>query len=300
MRVGLVMPLGDDGTGRIPAYGEVRALARQAEEAGFDSIWVFDHLFFRTAGGVAEGINEGWTVLAGLADATEGVGLGTLVLCTAFRNPALIAKQAATLDEMSGGRLTLGLGTGWHEPEFRAFGYPFDHRASRFAEAFAIIRGLLRDGRVDFHGRFHEASGCELLPRPVRADLPLLVAARGARMLRLAAREADAWNAAWFGLPDERLAARVADLRAACHEVGRDPATIERTVGLTIRFPDLLPAGAPPGTSAALGGTGADLAAGLRAHAEAGASEVICSLDPATPAALDRLAAGLRDYRAAA
>lgn len=300
MRVGLIMPLGDDGTGRIPPYRDVRALARQAEASGFDTIWVFDHFLFQTAHGTVEGINEGWTVLAGLADATERIGLGTLVLCTAFRNPALIAKQAATLDEMSGGRLTLGLGAGWHEPEFRAFGYPFDHLGPRFVEAFTIIRGLLRDGRVDVQGRFVEARDCALVPPPIRDDMPLLVAARGPRLLRLAAREADAWNAAWFGRPDERLAQRVANLHEACAEVGRDPDTMAVTVGLNVRFPDLIPAGLEPDTDAALGGSAEHLADGLRAHAAAGASEAICSLDPATPAALERLAEGLERYRAAA
>jgi probable F420-dependent oxidoreductase len=300
MRVGLVMPLSDDGTGRIPPYREVRALARQAEAAGFDSVWVFDHLISRSPDGTSHGINEGWTVLAGLADATERVNLGTIVLATPFRNPAFLAKQAATLDEMSGGRLILGLGTGWHEPEFKAFGYPFDHRVARFEEAFAIIRGLIRDGRIDFQGRFYEARDCELLPRPIRPDVPLLVAAKGPRMLRFTARHADAWNAAWFGMPDERLAERVADLRAACAAVGRDPATLGITVGLSVRFPDLPPGDAGDPLAPALGGSEAELAEGLQAHAEAGARHAICSLRPATPAALDRLAAGLARYRAGA
>jgi alkanesulfonate monooxygenase SsuD/methylene tetrahydromethanopterin reductase-like flavin-dependent oxidoreductase (luciferase family) len=238
--------------------------------------------------------------MSALAAATERVEIGPLVACTSFHNPAVLAKQAATLDEMSGGRLTLGLGAGWHEPEFRAFGYPFDHLGPRFVEAFTIIRGLLRDGRVDVQGRFVEARDCALVPPPIRDDMPLLVAARGPRLLRLAAREADAWNAAWFGRPDERLAQRVANLHEACAEVGRDPDTMAVTVGLNVRFPDLIPAGLEPDTDAALGGSAEDLADGLRAHAAAGASEAICSLDPATPAALERLAEGLERYRAAA
>ena len=165
--------------------------------------------------------------------------LGTIVLGTGFRPPALLAKMAATLDEVAGGRLILGLGTGWHEPEYAAFGYPFDHRAGRFEEALGIIVPLLRGERVTFHGRWHDVDDAVLIPPPPRparlpGRMPILIAARGPRVLRLVARHADAWNAAWFGLPTERFRQRHADLLAACEAEGRDPATLEVTVGLTL------------------------------------------------------------------
>jgi probable F420-dependent oxidoreductase len=290
MRVGVVVPMaeGDAGPG-VPPYADIRAFAQQAEAGGLDSVWVFDHLLFRAPGQPTAGIHEAWTLLSALAEATRRVALGQLVLAVPFRNPALLAKQAATLDAISGGRLVLGLGAGWHEPEFRAFGYPFDHRGSRFEEALAIIVPLIREGHVDFHGRFHEAADGELLP-PARPDLPILVAARGPRLLRLTGRHADSWNTAWFGLPDERLATRLGELEAACREVGRDPATLMITTGVTVRFVDLLPAGATPGQTPALEGDAEAIAAGLRAHAALGVGEVICALEPATPPALERLA----------
>jgi len=303
LKVGLIVPIDDESLGHIPSYRELRDLARLAEASGIDSIWVFDHLLFRFPDQPPSGIHECWTILAALADATDRVELGTLIMCTAFRPAALLAKMAAALDVISEGRLILGLGTGWHEPEFRAFGYPFQERVGRFQDALTIITGLLRDGHVDYHGRYETADDCVLIPAPTRR-IPILVAARGPRMLRLAAAHADAWNTAWFGAPDERLAGRRADLAAACAAVGRDPATLGVTIGVVVRYPDLLagisPGTVPPGPSApALGGSADEVAAGLRAHAAAGAQHVIVDLQPPTPAALDRLADAVERFRAA-
>ena len=122
-----------------------------------------DHLLFRE-GSRTEGIHEAWTVLSAVAALTSRVEIGPLVLAVPFRNPALTAKMAAELDEVSGGRLVLGLGCGWHEPEFEAFDFPFDHRVGRFEEALGIIIPLLREGRVRFEGRWHRANA-ELAPR---------------------------------------------------------------------------------------------------------------------------------------
>src|SRR3954453_8353745 len=147
MRGGVVMPIaGGDALDRAPSYADIRALARQAEAAGFDSIWVYDHLLFRFPEQPTGGIWEAWTLLAALAEATERVELGTIVLCVPFRNPAVLAKMADTLEEISGGRLILGLGAGWHQPEFDAFGIPFAHKVDRFEEALQIIAPLLREG----------------------------------------------------------------------------------------------------------------------------------------------------------
>jgi probable F420-dependent oxidoreductase len=239
MQIGVVLPMNEaDGPG-AGAWATIRHLARFAEAGGIDSLWVYDHFIFRMPGEAEDGIHEAWTLLAALAAVTERAALGTIVLGTGFRPPALTAKMAATLDEVSNGRLILGLGTGWHEPEYTAFGYPFDHRAGRFEEALGIIVPLLRGERVTFHGTWHAVDDAVLIPPPPRparvpGRMPILIAAKGERVLRLTARWADAWNAAWFGFPDERFAARRADLLAACEAEGRDPAEITVTAGITI------------------------------------------------------------------
>jgi alkanesulfonate monooxygenase SsuD/methylene tetrahydromethanopterin reductase-like flavin-dependent oxidoreductase (luciferase family) len=220
------------------------------------------------------------------------VELGTIVMCTGFRNAALLAKMAATLDHVSGGRLVLGIGAGWHDPEFEAFGYPTDHKVGRFEEALAVITGLIREGRADLDGRYLTARDAVLLP-PARPDLPILVAAKGPRMLELTARHADAWNLAWFGMPDERLARVRGELTAACARVGRDPATLAITVGVTVRYPTATVPGADAPDAAStprpgLTGTPDEIAAGLRAHASAGADHLIAALEPCT---LDAVAA---------
>src|SRR5579864_2151055 len=152
MKIGLVLPTDEDiDFGRVPSrYKEARDLALRIEAAGFDSIWLYDHFIYRFPDKPSQGTWEAWTWLSALADATQRVELGTMVANTPFRNPALIAKMASTLDEVSDGRLILGLGAGWHQPEFEAFGVPFDHRLRRFEEALQIICPLLRQGSVDF------------------------------------------------------------------------------------------------------------------------------------------------------
>ncbi|MBA2300444.1 MAG: LLM class flavin-dependent oxidoreductase, partial [Chloroflexi bacterium] len=239
MKVGVVLPIAqDDGMAAPPSYPEVRAVATAAEEGGLDSVWVYDHLLFRSDGETT-GIHECWTILAGIAEATSRVQLGTIVMCTSFRNAGLLAKMAGTLDHMSGGRLILGIGCGWNDPEYEAFGYPTDHKVGRFEEALTVIRSLIRDGRSDLGGRWVTATDAVLAP-PARPDIPILIAAKRPRMLELTARHADAWNLAWFGMPDERWARVRDELAAACATVGRDPTTLERTVGVIVRYPDLM------------------------------------------------------------
>jgi len=255
MKIGMLLPMNDsDGPG-ASGWPRVRTLALLAEEGGLDSLWVYDHFIFRLPDEPEDGIHEAWTLLTATAAVTHRVELGTIVLGTGFRPPALMAKMAATLDEVSDGRLILGLGTGWHEPEYDAFGYPFDHRAGRFEEALAIIGPLIRGERVTFHGRWHDVEDAVLIPSPLRparipGRMPVLIAAKGERVLRLTARHADAWNAAWFGFPNERFTQRRADLVAACEVEQRDPATLEVTVGLTID--SQLGAGGRPGAPDAL------------------------------------------------
>lgn len=293
MRIGIVLPIEEAPDGTAPSYATVREMAVAAEAGGLDSVWVYDHLLFRFDG-QESGLHECWTVLAAVADATQRVELGTLVMSTAFRNPGVLAKMAATLDHVSGGRLILGIGTGWHNPEFEAFGFPTDHKAGRFEEAFAIIRDLIRTGRADLDGTYVQAHDAFLRP-PARAALPILVAAKGPRMLELTARHADAWNLAWFGLPNERLARVRGELADACRRVGRDPATLSVTVGVNVRYPDLA---APGDDGPALSGDADEMAAGLAAHAAAGADHLIAALDPNTPEALARFLEAVARYRA--
>ena len=288
MQIGIVLPIAEeDGDGGAPSYAEIRDVAVAAEAAGFDSVWVFDHLLFRFDG-VTTGIHECWTILAAIGEATQRVTLGTLVMCTGFRNAALLAKMAATLDHVSGGRLILGIGSGWHDPEYEAFGYPTDHKVGRFEEALAVITGLIRDGRADLDGQFVTARDVVLRP-PARPDIQILVAAKRPRMLELVARHADAWNLAWFGLPDERLSRIRGELLDACRRVGRDPATLTITVGVTIRYPtargtDPDAHDQPDGEGPCLTGSPAEIAAGLAAHAATGVDHVIAVLEPCTPA----------------
>ena len=242
LKVGLVLPQFEDlMAGRTARWNDLLAMARRAEALGFDSLWLVDHLLYRfpfdDETQPPHGLWECWSLLAALAAATERVELGTIVTCTNFRNPALLAKMADTVDEISGGRLILGLGAGYHALEFRAFGYPADRLFGRFEEALTIIRGLLRDGHVDFAGSYYQARDCELRPRgPRPGGPPLLIAPVRERMLRLTVRHADSWNA-WGCNTAARLAALREKVDAVCAEVGRDPATLERTVSVMVDLP---------------------------------------------------------------
>ena len=297
MQVGIVLPMAEsDGEHGTPPYTFIREIAVGAEAAGLDSVWVFDHLLFRSDG-KTEGLHECWTLLSALADATDRVELGTIVMCTAFRNPALLAKMAATLDHISEGRLILGVGCGWHDPEYEAFGYPTDHKVSRFEEALAVISELIREGRADLEGQYVTARDAVLAP-PARPDIPILIAAKRPRMLELTARHADAWNMAWFGLPDERLATIRRDLHEACERVGRDPTTLTDTVGMIVQYPDALWPGFEL-SPRAISGSPSEIADGLVAHAAAGADHLIVVLEPCTPETVAEFSMAAALYRAA-
>lgn len=295
LRVGVQLPEVE----REVRWPEYVAMARRAEELGFDTIWVGDHLLYRFADGSTRGPWEVWTLLSAIAASTTRIRLGPLVAATAFHAPAMLAKMAATVDEVSGGRLIVGLGAGWNETEFRAFGFPFDHRVDRFEEAFTIVRTLLRDGAIDFDGRYFQARDCELQPRPARpGGPPLLIGSRGERMLRIALPHVAAWNV-WFndtlntpaGVPPLRdLVDRIA------REGGREPAEIERSVAVQVRLtggrgrvqgdhprPDFEPLAGPPEV----------IAEELRSYAREGIGEVQVVLDPITLASLDEFAAVL-------
>src|SRR5215218_5407929 len=236
LKVGIQLPEVE----RPASWTDLMQLAQTAEAVGLDSIWVADHLLYRDDNHQTDVAPwEAWSILAALAAVTTRIEIGPLVACTAFHNPAMIAKKAETIDEISGGRLILGLGSGWNQPEFDAYGFPFDHRYARFAESFEIIRSLLRDGQVDFNGDYYSARNCTLVPRGPRPHgLPILIGTRGEHMLRQCAAHADGWYA-WFDNDVERLPPLLAEVDAACAAVGRDPASLERSAALLIQFPDL-------------------------------------------------------------
>jgi alkanesulfonate monooxygenase SsuD/methylene tetrahydromethanopterin reductase-like flavin-dependent oxidoreductase (luciferase family) len=230
------MAFGEVQDGRMTSYADTADYAQRAERLGLDSIWVFDHLLWRFEGEADEGPNEAWTILSALAAVVPRVELGALVMCTSFRNAGLLAKMTQTLDDVSGQRLILGIGCGWHEPEYDAFGYPFDHLVGRFEEDLTVIDRLLRGEKVDFEGRWSTYRGAQLLPAASRRT-PILVAAKGERMLRLTAQYAEAWNTAWFGPVDEMVRGRLRDLDQACDAVGRERGSIRRTVGIRLHEP---------------------------------------------------------------
>jgi alkanesulfonate monooxygenase SsuD/methylene tetrahydromethanopterin reductase-like flavin-dependent oxidoreductase (luciferase family) len=288
MRIGVVVPMSlSDGPGQVPTWPQVRTFGQHAEAAGLDSIWVCDHLL---SGPPADGIHEGWTILAALAASTRHLELGQLVTCTSFRHPALLAKMATTADTVSGGRLILGLGAGWYDPEYQAFGYPTDHRVGRFEEAIGIIGPLVRGEHVTLAGRYYQVRDAVLRPPP-EWPIPILVAAQGRRMLRLTARYADAWNTAWYGLPDDLLHRRLAELHAALEAEGRDPATLRRTVGMEVRDPQVTDPGKDVGEG--FGGSVDELAWAIDAQEQLGFDDLIVQLEPKSTRSLDRLAEAL-------
>ena len=247
MKLGLMLQIGSGvlAGDRTPRWPELREMAQVAEGIGFDVLFVPDHLLFRESPadndvqveippGKTRGIWEAWTLLAALAEATQRMELGPFVACNSFRNPALLAKMAATLDEVSGGRLVLGIGAGWHEPEYHAFGFPFDRRVGRLEEALQIISGLLREGHVDFQGHFYSARDCELTPRGPRPEgPPILIGARKPRMMRLAATYADIYDAD-FHLDPDTVAQCFEAIDAACGAAGRELGTLERGAATTV------------------------------------------------------------------
>lgn len=243
-QVGLVLPMSEGMfNGTTARWNDLRVLTTTAESVGFDSIWLIDHLLIPVGdfidGEAPVGDWECWTTLAALAAVTSSIQLGTYVTCTTFRNPALLAKMADTVDEICGGRFVLGLGAGSVSGELPTFGYSSDHPVDRFEEAVQIISGLLRDGHVDFDGRYYTMRECELRPRgPQPNGLRVMIGSRRPRMDRLAARYADIWNGSWHNRA-ALLRPRMEAVDAACIEIGRDPTSLKRTAGVMIDLPGL-------------------------------------------------------------
>ena len=291
MTLGLNLPYVEGSMdGATPRWTDLRAMAQTAERIGLDAVWVSDHVGFGDPAGDWSGAWEAWTLLAALAAATERVRLGTYVLAMPFRNPALLAKMAETLDEVSGGRLILGLGAGWNEPEFASYGAPWADRFDRFEDGLRIVTSMLRAGRATHAGRGSSASDARLAPRgPRPTGLPVMVGANGPRMLRLTAELADHWNG---GLRSaDEVPALLDALEAACRDVGRDPASITRSVEVLVRT---LPAGNAEPEPRELRGSPEELAEALRAYADLGLDHLQLQLRPNRHEAVEALASVLQ------
>ena len=284
LKVGIQLPEVE----REVRWPELLDMIRAIEDEGFDSIWLGEHLLYRWPDRESRGPWEAWTLMAAIAATTSRVEFGPLVACTNFHNPAMLAKQATTIDEISGGRMILGLGAGWNETEFRAYGFPYDHRVDRFEEAFTIIRTLLSEGAIDFDGRWYQVRDCELLPRgPRPGGPPLMIGSNGPRMLRATLPYVASWNS-WYSDIDNRPAG-VAALRdrvdEACRDVGRDPNEVERTVAVLVRMPggrgrqqgDYAQESTPP-----VQGAPAEIADTFREFAAEGIRHVQLVVDPIT------------------
>ena len=305
LRVGLLLPQMEDAmAGATPRWQDIEKMARFAEDAGFDSVWAIDHLIVYERDGDdrrGKGVWECWSLLAALAATTSRITIGSLVSATSFRSPALLAKICDTVDEISGGRLVVGLGAGSYPHEHTSFGLPFEDRFERFEESVQIVRTLLRDGAVDFEGRHHHVRECELRPRARDGGPPLVIGTlkHGPRMMRVVAEHADRWNV-WmaFGVSDP---ARIPGFRAigdaACSAVGREPATLERSACVLVD----LSGGQIWGTDVpkvlrtrkrveGLSGTHEQIAEQLRAFAHEGITEVQVSLSPNTLAGIEAFA----------
>lgn len=297
MKIGAVIQLVElRDLKRALTFAEIREAALRCEGLGLDSIWVYDHMLYRMKKGVTTGIWEGWSMLSALAACTQKVELGPLVACNSFRNPALLAKMAHTVDEISGGRLILGVGAGWNQPEYDAFGYPFDHRVDRFEEALQIIRPLLKEGQVDFSGKYYTARDCEIRPRSPRPEgPPLMIGAFKPRMLRLATQYADLYNVGYMTIA-RSTTTPLRNLRKACKETGRDLATLPYSFMVGMAFPDLL-GWDKPKKRGWLSGTTEEIAAVLAEYEALGAAHLMFHLRPSTPEAYNRLAEAVALYR---
>lgn len=278
--------------GADPRWRDIRAMARRAEEIGLDFVGVLDHLLF--------GHWECWTMLSALAASTDRIQLASFVTCTGYRNPALLAKMATTLDEISDGRLILGLGAGDSNSEHRAFGYPTDHLVSRMEEALQVILPLLREGRVDFDGRYYHAKTDEFEPRGPRSDGPpvLVGSLGGERMLQITARYADIWDGALL-VTQNTLAGldeAMARVDAACEREGRDPATLQRMVELVVEFPGGNAAAWLENMEPVTGSTD-EIADLMAAFVERGVSHIMVWIEPNSLAGLDEFAPVLEAFR---
>jgi alkanesulfonate monooxygenase SsuD/methylene tetrahydromethanopterin reductase-like flavin-dependent oxidoreductase (luciferase family) len=294
MKIGLHLPEVE----RVVRWGDMRDLCRVAEDVGFDSLWVPDHLLYRDGNGDATGPWECWSVLSAVAATTSRVEIGPLVLCTSFREPGLIAKMASTVDEISDGRLILGLGAGWNRTEYEAFGFPYESRFGRFREAFEIIATLLREGHIDYQGRYYTLRDCELRPSGPRAGgPPLLIGSRGGKVLRQTLPHVVYWNgwARWWGNDVNRIGPLLAEVDKVAREIGRDPGEIQKTAAIFVR----LEGGVDPDNPEAphLEGSDEVITEALHAYGRMGIRHLQIVLDPITPDGVERFGKVLEGVR---
>lgn len=291
MELGLVLPMEEAWTdGSTPRWVAIHELATRAEAIGFDTLWIPDELLWRSGDARARGWWECIAMAGAVAAATSRVKVGTWVMSALHRNPGITAKAVETLDEISGGRFVLGLGSGHAGSQAHAFGLPEDHVHARFEEAVEIIVPLLRAGRADFEGTYHAARDLEQRPvGPRPGAIPIMIGAKGPKMLRLAALRADTWS--WYVEERSELsefAPRLAALEAACLEVGRDPAWIGRSAGIVVEPTDIT--GAAEALAVPVRGSAAEIAGGLRAFRDGGFTQIEILLWPRTLAALEAMA----------
>ena len=280
---------------RFVPWPEYLDLARRAEAAGFDSVWVGDHLVYDLPDGSTRGPYEAWTTLAAVAAVTERVEIGPLVASTSFHAPAMLAKQAATVDAISGGRLVLGLGAGWNRREYDAFGFAYDRRVSRFEEALAIIVPLLREGRTTFHGTFYDVDDCVLDPPPARAGgPPIMLGSTSPRMLGIGLPVVDSWNV-WWSLYDNAVE-RFAQVRAEVDAAVPQGRSVDATAAVLVTLPGgrgrLMGEGYDAQVTTV---TPHDLVDHVHGLATAGATHLQLVLDPITAESIDVVAQVLGD-----
>jgi probable F420-dependent oxidoreductase len=286
MKIGVMLPLGagDGPDGGMPGWNDVRAVAEAAEQGGLDSVWIADHFLYRDPEGQIYGMHESWTLLTAVAAVTSRLELGNMVLCASFRDPGLTAKMAATLDEVSGGRLILGVGAGWHDPEYEAFGLPTDHRVGRFEEWLEIVARMIRGETVTYEGTYYKVQDANLDPAPPHR-IPILVAGHRPRMMRLTAQWADLWNTAWYGTPDEKVEERLETLRQAIETAAKPANSVTATAGIIVRDPDQQVADPSPQAIEVQ-----DLPAAITAYEKLGVEHLIISPEPMTPTTVERIA----------
>ncbi len=288
MGIGFIMPISDRGAfGPTPRFTDMLEMTLVAEAAGYDAVWLPDHFVVVEPGTETRGVWEAWTTLAGLAAATRTITIGVFVTCLGFRNPGIVAKMAENLDEISNGRFVLGLGAGWHEPEYDMFGFPFSNRVARFEDAIKIVQPLVREGYVDHQGPYHQANHALNLPRGPRAaegGPPIYIGTNGPRMMRLTATYADAWNSNWHH-DVATVIPLLAELDKACLDVGRDPKTMVRTGATNIAMPGCLDRRPEP-----LRGEPEQIAEALATFRAVGLRHHVAGLDPCTPKSLEHYA----------
>jgi alkanesulfonate monooxygenase SsuD/methylene tetrahydromethanopterin reductase-like flavin-dependent oxidoreductase (luciferase family) len=310
MQIGLIIPHWTGAmAGNTPTASDVVNFARAAPEFGLDALWATDHLYhepyldFLEHGyqlpdemkGFRNGFWESWTLLAALAARTEQVELGTLVSNTAFRNPALLANMVETVDSLSNGRLTVGLGAGDFRSEHDFHGYPWANRVSRFEEALQIIAPLLRGERMTFTGDYYEVNDVSLAPKgPRNAGPPIFIGTMrvGPRMQRLAVEYGDGWSC-WLAFEDSRVenfTPRLEKINAACERLGRDPATMRSSVTVGVTAPGI--EGLAPGAEPISGSPDA-VAEEIQKYRDVGVDHLAIYLHPCSESGLEWLAEAL-------